>query len=86
MKFMVPRLTYEQVAVDYRSSGLGFAGDPNGMDISPLVTVRIRDDQALADNKRLKFTPLTSFAFVAFNLPAIETTLSAEDLNGTVSN
>ena len=30
--------------VEYRGSGLGYAGNPNGMDISPLVTVRLTDD------------------------------------------
>jgi len=86
MKQIDPQLTYDQVAVDYRPSGLGFAGDPNGMDISPLVTVRIRDDQGLADANRLKFRPITALSLVTFNLPAVATTLTAEDLNGTKWN
>jgi hypothetical protein len=31
----------DNVVVEYSGSGLGYAGDPNGMEISPLVTVRI---------------------------------------------
>jgi hypothetical protein len=87
MKSLQPQLTSQQVAVDYRSSGLGYAGDPNGMDVSPLVTVRIRNDDAqLADANKLKFRPVTSLAFLTFNLPSVATTLTAEDLNGSNYN
>lgn len=84
MQAMKTNIGAGQVAVDYRSSGLGFAGDPNGMDVAPLVTVRLRDD--IADANRLKFRPITGFSFVTFNLPAVGTTLTAEDMLGTVSN
>lgn len=79
MKLMKADVDYGNVEVVYRSSGLGFAGDPNGMDLSPLVTVRVR-----ADN-RLRFRPLTT-PWTSFDLPALATTLTAEDSAGTASN
>ena len=57
--------------------GLGFAGDPNGMEIAPLVTVELIGVQ---------FRPLVLFNSVAFNLPAFRTTLTAEDSSGSQSN
>lgn len=86
MRLLQPKLTYANVAVDYRSSGLGFAGDPNGSDISPLVTVRTRDDGQLTDANRLKFRPVTGLSLLTFNLPVVATTLPAEDMNGTKFN
>ena len=41
MQFMKPDIDAGDVTVSYRGSGLGFAGDPNGMDIAPLVTVEL---------------------------------------------
>jgi Flp pilus assembly protein TadG len=65
------------VQVSYSGSGLGFAGDPTGMDISPIVTVRLRN---------LQFSPIFLFGQIAISLPAFESTLTAEDGRGTVSN
>ena len=65
------------VQVTYSSSGLGYAGDPNGMDISPLVTVSLTG---------VKFDPLVLFGLVAFDMPDFRTTLTAEDSVGTQSN
>jgi hypothetical protein len=77
MEYMKPGITASNVAVTYRGSGLGFAGDPNGMDIAPLVTVELSGVQ---------FRPLVLFNAVAFNLPAFHTTLTAEDSSGSQSN
>jgi hypothetical protein len=77
MSFMKPDIAASNVKIYYRGSGLGFAGDPNGMEISPLVTVELNGVQ---------FRPLVLFNSVAFNLPAFRTTLTAEDSAGTVSN
>ena len=77
MQFMKPGIAANQVTVTYRGSGLGFAGDPNGMEIAPLVTVELAN---------VKFNPLVLFGFVAFDLPAFRTTLSAEDSSGSQSN
>jgi hypothetical protein len=80
MKRLKPDITYENVLVEYHSSGLGFAGDPNGLDVAPMVTVQIRSD------KPLKFQPITTLLLATFNLPTFATTLTAEDMAGTVSN
>jgi hypothetical protein len=67
------------VTVIYKGSGLGYAGNPYGMDISPIVTVEVVGSQ---------FTPITTMVFGApsFSLPTIRTTLTAEDSAGTASN
>jgi hypothetical protein len=77
MRYMKPDIAEQNVRVSYRGSGLGFAGDPNGMDVSPLVTVELNGVQ---------FRPLILFNAVAFNLPTFTTTLTTEDSVGTVSN
>lgn len=76
MKAMLPQVTDANVVVEYRGSGLGFAGDPNGSDIAPLVTVKLQG---------LTFTPITSFLFATLPMPSFSTTLTAEDLTGSVS-
>ena len=65
------------VRVSYSGSGLGYAGDPNGMEISPLVTVSLTG---------LRFDPLILFGMGDFNMPDFRTTLTAEDSDGIQSN
>ena len=77
MSYMKPDIAQSNVRITYRGSGLGFAGDPNGMEIAPLVTVELIGVQ---------FRPLVLFNAVAFNLPAFRTTLTAEDSSGSQSN
>ena len=77
MSYMKPHIAQSNVRITYRGSGLGFAGDPNGMEIAPLVTVELIGVQ---------FRPLVLFNSVAFNLPAFRTTLTAEDSSGSQSN
>ena len=77
MKAMDPRVSANSVVVEYRGSGVGYAGDPGGMDIAPLVTVTL---------KGMSFRPLVLFNAVAFPLPPFRTTLTAEDSSGSVSN
>jgi hypothetical protein len=77
MSYMKPDIAQSNVRITYRGSGLGFAGDPNGMEIAPLVTVELIGVQ---------FRPLVLFNSVAFNLPAFRTTLTAEDSSGSQSN
>ena len=78
MKFMYPPITDANVEVRYSGSGLGYAGDPNGTDISPLVEVRLKD---------LNFTPITFLMLKSVQaIPAAHTTLTAEDLLGIQSN
>ncbi len=72
-----PEIAAANVRVAYSGSGLGFAGDPNGMDIAPTVTV-----SAVG----LRFRPLTTLALAEFDLPDFRTSLTAEDGSGTQSN
>jgi Flp pilus assembly protein TadG len=76
IKAMLPTATDANIVVEYRGSGLGFAGDPNGSDIAPLVTVKLIN---------MTFTPITSFLFATLAMPSFSTTLTAEDLTGNVS-
>ena len=72
-----PDIAASNVMVSYRGSGLGYAGDPNGMDIAPLVTVEIRN---------LQFRPVTGLMLATITLPPFRTTLTAEDSEGIQSN
>jgi Flp pilus assembly protein TadG len=66
------------VSVNYGYSGLGYAGDPNGLDVAPLVTVSVTG---------LTFQPLTTLAFnTPINMGTLSYTLTMEDGAGTVSN
>lgn len=77
MEFMKPGIAASNVTITYRGSGLGFAGDPNGMEIAPLVTVELTG---------LQFRPVFLFNAVAIDLPEFRTTLTAEDSSGSLSN
>lgn len=45
MRSIYPRLSTEDVVVDYANSQLGYAGDPNGPDVAPFVRVSIINQQ-----------------------------------------
>ncbi|MCL6698911.1 pilus assembly protein [Sphingomonas sp. NSE70-1] len=77
MQLMMPNMSANNVTITYRGSGLGFAGDPNGMEIAPLVTVQLSN---------IRFKPLVLFNFATITLPPFRTTLTSEDSSGTVSN
>ena len=77
MRAMYPRVSAARVVVEYRGSGVGYAGDPSGMDISPLVTVKLSG---------MTFNPLVLFGLVSFPLPSFSTTLTAEDSASVYSN
>lgn len=73
-----PRITAADVDIDYAWSGLGYAGDPNGPDVSPIVTVTVSN---------MTFQPITTLLFdAAVNLPASRYSLTAEDSEGDYSN
>ncbi|MGZ2411053.1 Flp pilus assembly protein TadG [Sphingomonas sp. F9_3S_D5_B_2] len=74
---MDPNIQATNVQVDYRGSGLGFAGDPTGMAMSPLVTVSL---------KGMRFFPVTGFMLTSMAMPDFATTLTAEDGVGSDSN
>ncbi|MEV5031185.1 pilus assembly protein [Sphingobium sp. LMC3-1-1.1] len=78
MQLFMPEIASGNVTVDYDYSGLGYAGDPNGSDVSPLVRVSL---------KQLTFRPLL-FRFFAgtITLPSFSAALTMEDGQGTASN
>ena len=78
MMAMYPLITANNVEIDYTNSGLGFAGDPNGSDVSPLITVRLCG---------MQFTPITTQIFgLNTPMPSVASSLTMEDGAGTVSN
>jgi len=79
MKAFKPDITAANVRIDYSGSGLGYAGDPNGMEIAPLVTVSLTG---------VTFRPITTFLFpnLSIPLPDVRTSLTSEDGIGAQSN
>lgn len=76
MKLISPNIAASNVTLTYRGSGLGYAGDPSGMQIAPLVSVKVSG---------LTWTPLTGFTLKNASYPTITSTLSAEDSIGNSS-
>ena len=64
------------LADQWRAQATGYAGDPNGIEISPLVTVRVQN---------LTFSPLMLFGGNV-SLPDFSYSLTMEDANGNSSN
>jgi len=85
MRQIKPDINDANIKIEYRGSGLGYAGDPNGMDISPIVTVRLVTTPA---QTALKFKPLTTMFLggISFTMPEFAASLTAEDASGTQSN
>jgi hypothetical protein len=83
MQAMYPPISACNVVLHYRGSGLGFAGDPNGMQIAPMVTVELKHT---ANTCPLEFRPITSLLFASLPMPDFASTLTAEDSSGTASN
>lgn len=77
MQVFMPEIAADNVSVEYSGSGLGYAGNPSGPDVSPLVTVKLTG---------LQFTPLTTLMLASFSMPSFTTSLTAEDLSGAQSN
>lgn len=84
MQDFMPELQAGQVRVDYAFSGLGYAGDPNGIDVAPLVKVSLRQEEA----NRPSFQPITLLLFgAAIPLPPFSAELTLEDgLDATTPN
>lgn len=76
MALFKPDIAANKVQIDYDWSGLGFSGDPNGADVSPLITVKLLN---------MTFRPLVLFG-ASVTLPPFSATLSMEDGDGTTSN
>jgi len=78
MQAAMPEIGDSNVEIDYENVGLGYAGDPHGPDVAPLVTVRLTG---------LTFQPLTTLIFgAAMNMPDFRAALTLEDGSGAVSN
>jgi hypothetical protein len=78
MSSIYPGIGRGDVEVEYKNVGLGYSGDPNGPDVAPLITVRLRD---------LTFHPISCLLFgCTISMPDFRAALTAEDVNGTVSN
>lgn len=81
MRLFMPEVQASNVVVEYSSSGLGYAGNPTGPDLSPLVTVKLGPPAT-----PVQFRPLTSLLLATLNMPTFTTSLTAEDLSGSQSN
>jgi Flp pilus assembly protein TadG len=77
MQLFMPEIAGKNVEVIYSPSGLGYAGDPNGPDLAPLVTVELSG---------LTFNPIVTLAFAEVGLPAVRSSLTFEDGAGAASN
>ena len=79
MRFFYPELANDNVTVRYEGIGLGFAGNPYGSDVSPMVTVEING---------ATFRPVTLLVFgrPQINLPLFRSSMTLEDGLGNVSN
>jgi Flp pilus assembly protein TadG len=77
MRQIDPAIQESNIQVEYRGSGVGFAGDPTGMDIVPIVTVQLTG---------MTFRPLTLLSMKVVDMPDFHTSLTAEDSIGTQSN
>lgn len=65
------------VQITYEWSGLGYAGDPNGPDVAPIVTVRLAG---------MTHTPMFSLLTGEVPLPTLAYSLTAEDSVGGFAN
>ena len=78
MHAIMPEIADTNVIIDYENVGLGYAGDPHGPDVAPLVTVRLTG---------LTFQPLTTLVFgAAMTMPDFRAALTLEAGAGTVAN
>lgn len=78
MSTMYPPIAPSNVTVTYKNVGLGFAGNPDGPDVSTLVTVAL---------KGLKFHPITCLVFrCSISMPNFRAALTLEDASGSASN
>lgn len=67
----------DNVVIAYSWSGLGFAGDPNGSDVDPIVSIRLRE---------LPFRPISLGTLANLGLPGTSHSLTMEDGEGIEGN
>ena len=77
-RLFMPEIRPANVQIRYENVLLGYAGDPNGPDVAPLITVIITGVQ---------FRPLVFALFGGtMTLPDVTSSLSGEDMAGNLSN
>ena len=79
MQRFQPQIPAASVRVEYRGSGLGFAGDPNKPEISPIVTVRV-------NNAAYQPIVLSPFGGGTVPLPDFSYSLTLEDGEGAAAS
>lgn len=77
MRLFMPEIQDSNVQLIYSPSGLGYAGDPNGPDLAPIVTVRLSG---------MSFNPMIILAMASVGLPEVRSSLTLEDGRGSASN
>lgn len=78
MRQIYPAIDSDNVTITYKNVGLGYAGDPTGPDVAPLITVALKD---------LTFRPMSTMIFgLSFAMPDFRASLTAEDASGEFSN
>ena len=78
VRYFYGPVTDANVRVEYRNVGLGYAGDPNGPDVAPLVTVRLTG---------MSFRPLSTMMLGrTVTMPDFRASLTLEDGSGTRAN
>jgi hypothetical protein len=78
MRMFYPELAAGNITVKYENVGLGYAGDPNGPDVAPLVTVQLQN---------MTFVPLfLRLLGGSVTLPPFSAALTMEDGAGSYSN
>jgi hypothetical protein len=71
-------ISANNVVIKYENSGVGYAGDPNGPDVAPIITVTAKD---------VPFVPLVfQFFGASLTLPKERASLVLEDGAGSTSN
>jgi Flp pilus assembly protein TadG len=73
----LPEAQQSNVTIEYSSSGIGYAGNPNGPDLAPVITVRLSG---------LQFRPMIALAVPTMNMPDFHASLTFEDGTGLQSN
>ena len=77
MKAIYPEIVPEDLDIEYSDAGLGYAGNPGGPDVAPLVTVRLSG---------MQFKPIALFSLASIGLPEVHSSLTFEDGVGSQSN
>lgn len=78
MRAIMPSIEDSNIVISYSGSGLGFAGNPNGPDIAPLITVRLVN----MSYSSVVLSPIGGNV----GLPDFAYSITAEDIEGTTSN